>query len=284
MGTLVAMHYPTDLVDGLADHTYVKCGSGSVAWKCWGGDQNGQELGRAQGSTARADAIAQPDQKAGICCYLVNGVCHQAANRILLPAMITVSKARGYSVSQAMFGSYGRVGFWPCHAPLEEHKDVSGDLAGQAVALGVDMMVREDSQKLDYQFLRRELDIYRRAAPTLRNGIQPQASLDAGDVHVALFLNMAEFHLGPAFEGLSDDLKQVRTKTEELRRAPEVAYQNREMNASEFARHFNDITHSFQEEMADTLHPADYKTLFALEPDERVILADPRIVEQLEPV
>lgn len=96
MGTLMVMTYPTNLLAKAADHTYVQCGTGNKAWGCWGGN----ELRRGTGSTNRADKIAQPDEKAGIKCYLINGVCHQAANRILISAGITVRGARGYNVSE----------------------------------------------------------------------------------------------------------------------------------------------------------------------------------------
>jgi hypothetical protein len=43
-------------------------------------------LGWGAGSTLRADAIAEPDERAGITCYAINGVCQQAAKRILLAA------------------------------------------------------------------------------------------------------------------------------------------------------------------------------------------------------
>lgn len=39
--------------------------------------------------------------------YGVNGVCHQAANRILYPAGVTVCKAAGYAVSSYAYGDYG---------------------------------------------------------------------------------------------------------------------------------------------------------------------------------
>ena len=85
MGTLVVMHYPLNYLAQLADHTYVKCATGGAAWKCWGGKTGGDELRRAPGSTNQANAIAETDEKGGIRCYLINGVCHQSANRILFP-------------------------------------------------------------------------------------------------------------------------------------------------------------------------------------------------------
>ena len=74
MGTLVAMHYPTVLAFGAADHTYVKCGTGGKAWSCWGGKTGGTVLRGASGSTSQADAIAEPNERAGVTCYLINGV------------------------------------------------------------------------------------------------------------------------------------------------------------------------------------------------------------------
>src|SRR5262245_20987312 len=86
MGVLIAKKYPTNLFAKLADHTYVECGTGRKAWSCWGGKTGGTEFRRDLGSTLQADQIAEPNERGGITCYLINGVCHQAANRILLPA------------------------------------------------------------------------------------------------------------------------------------------------------------------------------------------------------
>ncbi len=112
MGTLIGMAYPTKLLLKLADHTYVKCGTGKKAWRCWGGKTGGKSIAEGTGSTKRANAIAGRDEKAGIKCYAINGVCHQAANRILLSAGVLVKDARGYSVSTSLFNTYGKVGFW----------------------------------------------------------------------------------------------------------------------------------------------------------------------------
>ncbi len=44
--------------------------------------------------------------------YLVTGVCYQTANRILYPAGVLVSMARGYNQSVFFWGTYG-LGGWP---------------------------------------------------------------------------------------------------------------------------------------------------------------------------
>jgi hypothetical protein len=128
MGTLIAKKYPTKLALGAADHTYVECGTGAKGWSCWGGKTGGVAFNSGAGSTARADAIAEPNERAGISCYLINGVCHQAANRILFPAGILVTAARGYWLSVAIFGPYGKAGAGPCNGVFNQHAGVTGDL------------------------------------------------------------------------------------------------------------------------------------------------------------
>ena len=95
------------------------------------GRQNRRDrVAAGNGSTKQADAIAEADERAGIKCYLINGVCHQAANRILFPAGITARGARGYDVSEALFGTYGRPRgpFGTCPSPFNQHAGVTGDL------------------------------------------------------------------------------------------------------------------------------------------------------------
>jgi hypothetical protein len=136
MGTLVAKKYPTKLFANAADHTYVECSNGARGWSCWGSKTGGTAFNSGAGSTNRADSIAEPNERAGITCYLINGVCHQAANRILLPAGILVSAARGYSVSSAIFGPYGRAGLWPCSALFNQYAGITGDLPGCMASAG----------------------------------------------------------------------------------------------------------------------------------------------------
>lgn len=83
-------------------------------WPCWGTWKSewGREICIDEGSQEIADrcALIPPSMKnyptAGII-YLVNGVCHQTANRILIPAGVKVSKAGGYGLSSFFYGDYG---------------------------------------------------------------------------------------------------------------------------------------------------------------------------------
>ena len=273
MGTLAAMHYP---LSDQADHTYVQCINGGASWSCWGGKTGGALLRQGAGSTARADRIAQPDEKANIKCYLINGVCHQAANRILLPARITVRGARGYSVSQALYGTYGRVGFWPCKSTFRRYPNASGDLPA-CVTNVVGGVVRTDADKLDDHYIRRELDLLTTTAnsPTAVRALAVQ-----------LFMLMAEFHLGPMLDRtLERKLREVRGMIEIRRIKVEAAFSNNELTFRQFANAVDEVTLELQREMVSAMSPVQYETLFDLTPGDEITLANPEVVsgEQDQP-
>ena len=292
MGTLVAMRYPTKLIANLADHTYVMCGTGMKAWSCWGGKTGGTELRRGSGSTKQADAIAEPNERARISCYLINGVCHQAANRILLPANITVRGARGYDVSEALFGTYGRPRgpFGTCPSPFDQHVGVTGDLAecagaaplkaskrGRKRVAARSLKASRDEQK----YIRGVLAIYRQAQPLMRASARKLVGPDLEGFHLKLFMHKVEYHLrGRVDRALSRKLQHVRLSAERSRMKIEDWFGHKEMKASEFVKAFNNETILFQEAAAGVLKATQYKALFGLEPGETVILADPRIVKR----
>ena len=92
------------------DHTYVWSSDGH-RWRCWGRDSGGRQICSASGDSAVADCLSQPNSQAGII-YAVTGVCHQTANRILHPARVLASSAKGYRQSAFVWGTYG-LGDWP---------------------------------------------------------------------------------------------------------------------------------------------------------------------------
>ncbi len=292
MGTLVAMHYPTNLFANLADHTYVMCGTARRAWSCWGGKTGGAELRRGTGSTNRANAIAEPDERARISCYLINGVCHQAANRILLPAGITERGSRGYDVSEALFGTYGRPRgpFGTCLSPFDQHTGVTGDLAECAGAVPLRepkrgrkrMAARSQKASRDEQkYIRGVLAIYRQARPLVRASVRGVAGPALESFHLKLFMHKVEYNLrGRVERALSRKLEDIRLSAERSRMKLEDWFGRREMRASEFVKAFNNETVLFQEAAAGVLEAAEYKALFGLKPGETVILADPRIVKR----
>jgi hypothetical protein len=292
MGTLVVMRYPTKLVLGLADHTYVKCGTGRKAWSCWGGKIGGTELRRGAGSTKQSDAIAEPDERAGIKCYGMNGVCHQAANRILFPAGITVRGALGYDVSENFYGTYGRPRgpFGTCLSPFNQHTGVTGDLTeciGGAPVLGakaIPKIVRVRSikrDKLERKYLKGVLAIYRQAESLMTSSAKGIAGSDLESFQVKLFMYKAQFSLGTKLSSsLSRKLQDIRRSAERSRMKIEDWFTHEEMKASEFVVALNKEIVLFQEAAAGVLKVEQYKALFGLKPGDNVILADPRIMKQ----
>lgn len=293
MGTLIAFRYPINTMARLADHTYVACGTLGKAWGCWGGKTGGTELRRAPGSTKRADAIAEPNERGGITCYLVNGVCHQAANRILLPANITVQGARGYSVSSALFGTYGRprgiLGF--CRAPFNRHTGVTGDLDECIEAARRDggehdaNAGEDDGDARERAFLHHTQQLY--AQEDVRMARADESDTD-GIVRfqLALFAVFVEYKLAGDVRRMAfaeerrqlDQLMDVRERTEHERLASEQRFAE-SGDVAAFARDDSELTLRFQAQVAKVLDPRRYQALLDLEPGDDVVLADPEIME-----
>ncbi len=95
------------------DHTYVGYVENDpknpiYSWKCHGRDKGGEEICRGNGDLRIADCLSHEDSNAGLI-YGVSGVCHQMANRILLPAGVIVSDAKGFGLSTFTYGIYGQL-------------------------------------------------------------------------------------------------------------------------------------------------------------------------------
>lgn len=284
MGQLIAWHYRTTLFAKLADHTYVTCGDLGKAWSCWGGETGGTILRQGSGSTAQANAIAGTDERAGITCYLINGVCHQAANRILFPANITVRGARGYAVSEALFGPYGRPRglFGTCRAPFEKYSNVSGDIpeckAKSNMFSGLEkkmMMAAGDDQENDYQtYLRRVNALYGQ----LPADTKYMHAEETSGFQIRLFDLMTEYKLGES--GTRGALNDVWINTESKRIATETLFENKDQTIGEFIHESNMLHELFQIEIANVLSEAEYQALFDLERGDTVVLGDPEIAQR----
>ncbi len=95
------------------DHTYVGYVENDpknpiYSWKCHGRDKGGEEICRGNGDPRTANCLSHEDSNAGLI-YGVSGVCHQMANRILLPAGVIVSDAKGFGLSTFTYGIYGQL-------------------------------------------------------------------------------------------------------------------------------------------------------------------------------
>jgi hypothetical protein len=89
-----------------ADHTYVRSSLGH-AWGCHGRKDGGRAICSGLGDLDKAACLAGQDGEAFVN-YGFEGVCHQMANRILLPAGLLVVDAKRYELSSAFYGAYGR--------------------------------------------------------------------------------------------------------------------------------------------------------------------------------
>lgn len=280
MGVLVAKRYPTQMVLGLADHTYVECTEG-VGWSCWGGKTGGTALRSAQGSTARADAIAEPDERAGITCYAINGVCHQSANRVLWPAQVTVRGARGYKLSEAIYGPYGRFRALAglCNAPFDRHPDVDGDLPECLFA--VDSARAEAEIEGDRLYIQRVIEVYEDYGRLESLALDDEGAMI--DLHVALFLLLARRELGPDRTAAAERVVEIRAEEERERMRIESDFAHREIPLPRFVGALNDLTDRFQDQLARAMRAEDYALLLGLLPGDKVRLVDPGIAARAYP-
>lgn len=109
---------PRQQPGGRLDHTYVTSDDNYGPWGCFGRSSGGHSVSSGQGNSACADCLSKPSNLlatpplyAGLR-YGVTGVCHQAANRILRPAGVSVAGVQGYGASVFLYGPFGRGG-WP---------------------------------------------------------------------------------------------------------------------------------------------------------------------------
>lgn len=278
MGLLVARKYPTRLFAKAADHTYVECGSGAKAWGCWGGKLGGDAFNTGRGSTKRADVIARPDERAGIATYLVNGVCHQAANRVLLPAKIQVSSARGYFLSRSIFGAYGKP------STFDHHANVHGDLAECLANLSESVVLsRIPAQKMTAQdrALLKNITRSHDHFQDSRRSADPLTVFDWMKSNVRMF----EREITLQFRGRLDrktmaGLKEAKLDVEVDHYRMSSVFLRLQSNATNLVLEFNAMTNRFQDLCADTLNKDDYKIMFGTAPDERLVLADPSAVDE----
>src|ERR1019366_4545285 len=283
MGILVAMHYPTELARGAADHTYVRCSTGGKAWSCWGSKTGGSFLRSGSGSTNQADAIAEPNERAGVTCYLVNGVCHQAANRILFPAGIFVTGARGYGVSSAIYGPYGRPtgALGTCKAPFNHHAGITGDLP-ECVVPPLVTGTEETQSSKEREYFKSVSRAYGKAKLRLQSTRREGTSLVK--FMVQLFDYQIEYRLGDGFNKRRlDRLLKIRASDERYRIQLETEFTKGKMKVNEFVAKSDLLAISFQKEVAGVTEPDEYEALFNLKYGEYIVLADPTIVAKAYP-
>ena len=285
MGRLVARHYRTKQFLKLADHTYVECGTGARGWHCKGGKSGGAMLSQATGSTAMADMLAMPDEFADVGTYLVDGVCHQAANRILLATdqAIAVRDARGYRVSEAVYGAYGRktsAQYWQWVGSLKAAS--LGDFAAcsdPTPVAYVDPFWVTEGAAHERQYLARVRAFYEERSPvgelTDDELVQFQTDLFALAIERALGPDSAE---APRLLDIRREAEAERVRLERTAAWDQfVAFDT----TVHYVDWLDDFTIRFQDQCAEVLSAVRYESLFEMPREERVVLADRSILNAL---
>lgn len=289
MATLAGMRLSMPAALWLAEHTYVMCNAGGKAWGCFGRKSGGTELSRAPGSTLRADRIAEPDERAGITCYLINGVCHQSANRILLPAGITVRGAKGYRISEARYGVYGRPKgggvFSHCVAPFKQHSGVIGDIPECDSTPGLAAMQPQPpyrpaggaAAEPEERYNEAVLALYGGQAATLGMTLQ----LD-GEPLVEFMVAQFDLRLEYStqqFGSTRGALRDIRAEIEREQLELEGAVGKGTLEHRDFPKMADDLTRGFQSRMLEKLGEVRYGALFEIADNQILGLADPDIAD-----
>ncbi|MBB4126710.1 hypothetical protein GGR77_002000 [Xanthomonas translucens] len=301
MGVLNVCCYPTKLALHAADHAYIECGGGSYGWGCWGGKSGGTTVRSAHGSTKRADAIGEPDERAGVTHYLINGVCHQSANRILMPALITANGVRGHLLSVSIYGLFGRpsAGFGMFKAPLYTRAGVFGDLD---VCLYQGIQTSSQSRAFaERSFIDESVSLAREIYPELvldTDAIWGASQQAAGEpwssyeAERAAKFQIESFRLlvrhraivtGKRFAVAQyHEMMKIREQFESSREAIEREFvESGQGGWYRFVRNFDQLTQEFQASLSAILSGQEYEALLDISPDHRMVLSDPDIVENI---
>lgn len=250
-----------------------------VGWSCWGGKTGGTAVREADGSTVRANAIAEPNERAGITCYGINGVCHQAANRILLSANITVMGVRGYQVSNALFGTYGRASIWPCRAPFNQHPTLTGDLPDCIPPPTIiSTPTRSNLDDEDARYLAGVLAIYGEFDRVFV-AVAPREERER--FHLQLFAHMVDFYLGSGLGDRRPQLFEVRQGTEQRQQNVEEQVTSEGALSPRLIEEINGLTLDFQANLAQVTTDDEYERLLQLPKAERIVLLDPDVTGRL---
>ncbi len=277
MAKLTGYKLPT--LKGAADHTYVAC-SGGHAWGCWGRSSGGKSICAGDGSSARANCLSKPKSTAGIV-YALTGVCHQAANRILMPARVTVHKAKGYWASSLFYGTYGK-GAAEWLARIAVCSVYSGEIdqctsAVSASGASSEELPEEDSSE---RALVTQIQALYEDVPDSQRVRMLSASETAPDLLGEELRLTVRHRLG---EGFSDsgigELQEVQQETLADAQKLERSFHEQALVGSALAERLNQAINEGLEKCAKSLGKDKYRTYFELEPGDRIDIVMPDLAE-----
>ena len=110
-GAMWANHKDAFFNGAPADHTYV-CFNALGCYANPGENYGGTYLGGTYGYGDRYKGRCSALSTSCRISWGVNGMCHQGANRMLFTSGKTVSSAKGYWVTSALYGTYGTRSSW----------------------------------------------------------------------------------------------------------------------------------------------------------------------------
>ncbi len=301
---------PISIDTGL-DHTYVKSDNPSYTWPCWGGSSDGKVICQGKGDFSIAKHISQASPQigngtAGII-YGVTGVCHQTANRILYPARVIVSKARGYKLSYLAYGTYGldSLNFFKwLEGFLDRLFEVSSkavdpaDTALLSTPVKMDIEVQSHSKDdMEESYIQKVVSLYTEQMQTSPGFNARVMSKDSSTIQGRGFesfnsMVMNEkntFLLGKEFELMMESrlggnldpkitelvLKQQSNFLKEKGKM-DLEFYSTDFNIEKYVKEVNDLFGDLLVNLPDILGKDEYEKIFDLSPlDKGFVLIDP---------
>lgn len=216
------------------DHTYVHAqviGSDDlIKFGCWGRDDGGKEICSGKGNVGHACKIAGDNGTAGIA-YAITGVCHQTSNRILYPAGVIISDAKGYALSSAIYGTYGLSRFKPNVLPCSRD--------------GEDNSYFNAIQKIHARYSDVEWTIQELAAFRYEE-----------------FVALYEDRTKKKFNLNKDTVTSILLSTIEEKAVLDEKLENQKLDFSEYTKNINSLGEKVLEKFAVILSEEDYVALF----------------------
>ena len=206
------------------------------------------------GSVWLAHCLAGAYSRAGIV-YSVTGWCHQMANRILRPAGVDVSAARGYGLSYLFWGKYGRDASpdetWPELHHCSELEAPSG--------------------------LHEEAGLYE-GSPRLSRSEPPSGTLMSVPARLD---RMIDERLGSDYApDKRARLRQLAAVTEHEQEALVSAFQSERITAEQYLQRFSRLAEQLFADSEGILGRADFVRLFGVPPEHALDLLDPELFRQ----
>jgi hypothetical protein len=249
-----------------ADHTYVESDDGFV-WPCWGRSSGGHQLCAGYGSSAVANCISLQNSQAGLL-YGLTGVCHQTANRILHPATVVVSEARGYTASAFLYGAYGT----DARAWRARLRRCS------AIGSGGGVTAYQSNENIEREKYMRRVD--RLYADRNVRQVGQTAHAVRADLGAELEM-LLDYRLGPELDQrivsqLVDLQQDALDAKEPLDQALELGH----MSGLEYAERVNALAGELTVRAVPVLGPERHRLVF-LAPPGAVVVVEPEIAEEV---